>query len=588
VTDKGEFIESIVQRMSLRQKIGQCVVVGMSGTTLTNDIREAITRYECGGIRLSPYYRNFQYFSAERAVRQELGPDFRPSLQKTHKQGFPPHRTPEEYAALLNELRALAAARSPAVPLHMVIDQEGDTSRDLARGGVAQFPSSLGLAASGSPELTYRVAKSVALQLRASGVNMIHSPVVDVNINPENPEIGKRAFGDEPELVAEHGSAMMHGLREGGVIPCAKHFPGRGDSAADAHFSCPVLEVDEERFQRVELAPYRRLIAEGLETIMLAHGIYRHRDPDRISTVSPAIVTDLLRGELGFRGVITTDSMTMGALIDRYGIGEACARALAAGADIVLMKAENQWRGEVFHTLERWAQEGLLPEEELDAKLRRILELKYRYGLFERQGMVDASEAARPYTDAYVRSTAEIAAKRAMITFKDELEVLPLPTGRRILLVNQALTLKTPNDVHDHPALFQELLEAELPEIQTVETSFGFDEADEERVLEWASAVGPELIVCTNWYDRAAEPASNARALIEAGYRVLLVTNTPYTIQGRGGLLAAAPSVLLVMNLTPDGLRAAVGVLMGRIGPEGTWPLKHYRPEGWAPIRSAP
>ncbi|MGD9940708.1 MAG: hypothetical protein AB7T74_12975, partial [Clostridia bacterium] len=143
----SEFVERLLATMSLEQKIGQCVVVGMSGTRITNDLREAIVRYQAGGLRLSPFARIFRYFSDDKAAKKTFEAGYRPSLEKIAGEGLPPYATPAEYAATLNELRSLAAARSPAIPLHMVIDQEGDTSKDLSRGGVVQFPSNLGLAA---------------------------------------------------------------------------------------------------------------------------------------------------------------------------------------------------------------------------------------------------------------------------------------------------------------------------------------------------------------------------------------------------------------------------------------------------------
>ena len=308
---KEPWIETILGKMTLEQKIGQCVVVGMSGTIITNDLCEAILRYHCSGIRLSSFTRIFKYFSDEKAQKQELGSDFVPSHQKMAVGGAPPYATAEQFAATLNELRALAASRKPAIPLHMVIDQEGDVSKDFSRGGVVQFPSNMGIAASKSPKLAYEVAKAIAKQMKASGLDMIHSPVVDVNINPLNPEIGHRAFSDDPEVVAEYAIAMLKGYKEEGVIAAAKHFPGRGDSATDAHHACPMLSVDSDRFDKIELYPYKRLIAAGIDSIMVAHCIYPHIDPDNISTVSRKVVTGILRDKLGFEGMITTISFPL-------------------------------------------------------------------------------------------------------------------------------------------------------------------------------------------------------------------------------------------------------------------------------------
>ncbi len=575
---KESWIETILSGMSLEQKIGQCVVVGMSGTVITNDLREAITRYHCSGIRLSPFTRMFSYFSDEKAKKQELGAGFVPSMQKIATGGLPPSLTPEQYAEMLNELRQLAAQRSPAIPLHMVIDQEGDTSRDFTRGGVVQYASNMGMVASQSPETAYKIACGIAKQMKASGLDMIHSPVVDVNINPNNPEIGYRAFSDDPEVVAEYAIAMLKGFKENGIIAAAKHFPGRGDSATDAHHACPMLKVDSDRFNKIELYPYKRLIEAGIDSIMVAHCIYPHIDPDQISTVSRKVVTGILRDQLGFEGMITTDSITMGALIDRYGIGEACARALDAGADVILMKAENQWRGEMFYTIKKWVEEGKIKSDELDDKVRRILRIKKQYGMFDQMGMVDASKAAVPFSDPIVVETSKQSAQKAILVIKDELGALPLDQKKKVLLINQQYSIKTPNDAYDHPALFSQLMEQDWPSLQTYETKFGLDAKDEEGVMKFVKANKFDVILCTNYYDRQEKPNGYVKALIDQGYPVVLITNTPYCIKDIAGLIPSAKTIVLNMNLTPDGMRTTKGVLLGKIKAGGSWPLSNYDP----------
>ncbi|MBU1101878.1 MAG: glycoside hydrolase family 3 protein [Bacteroidetes bacterium] len=575
---KEQWIEDLLGKMTLEQKIGQCVVVGMSGTVITNDLKEAILRYHCSGIRHSGFARMFRYFSDEKAKQQILGEDFSPSMQKIAGEGLPPYCSPEQYAELMNDLRKLAAERDPEIPLHMVIDQEGDTSKDYARGGVVQFPSNMGLAASGDLDLAYRVAKATAKQMKAAGLDMIHSPVVDVNINPYNPEIGRRAFGDDPELVAEYAIAMLKGYKEEGVIAAAKHFPGRGDSATDAHHACPTLTVDEKRFNDIELYPYKKLIAAGIDSIMVAHCIYPHIDPDRISTVSRKVVTGILRDQLGFEGLITTDSITMGALIDRYGIGESCARALDAGADIILMKAENKWRGEMFYTIQKWVEDGKIKSEELDDKVRRILRIKKQYGLFENMGKVDASKASEPIRDKFVVNVSKEAAQKAIMVVKDELNSLPLDKSKRVLLINQQNSVKSPNDLYDHPALFTQVMEEDFPALQCFETSFGFNEKEEKNVLEFVERSDYNLIICTNFYDRSSKPHEYVKTLIDKGYPVLLLTNTPYCIKEFGGMIPSAKSIVLNLNLTPEGLRTTKGVLFGDIEPMAKWPLSNYDP----------
>jgi beta-N-acetylhexosaminidase len=327
----------------------------------------------------------------------------------------------------------------------------------------------------------------------------------------------------------------------------------------------------------VELFPYKHLIKAGLDAVMVAHCIYPQID-DKISTVSRKIVTDLLRTELGFEGLITTDSMTMGALIDRYGVGESCARALEAGADTVLMKAENQWRGEMFYTIEKWVDEGRITLEELDDKVRRILKVKLEYGLFDSYGIVEPEMADEPYDDPVIIGTSREAARGASLIVKDELKAIPLDREKKILLINQQNSVKSANDQWDHPALFQELMEVELPRLQTIETEFGRSEMDEKTIDRLLKQNRYDLIVVTNFYDRQFEPHHYPATLIGRGLPVLLITNTPYTIKEYGGMLCDAPSVLLSMNLTPQGLEMIRDILLGREIPTGQWPITNYNP----------
>ena len=577
--DKKEFIEDILSKMSVDQKIGQCIVIGTSGSMITNDVREAITRYHCGGVRLSCFARCFGYFSDDQAVQMDMGKDFVPSMEKNVKKGMAHWSSPEEYASTLNELRELAAQREPAIPLHMVLDQEGDTSKDMSRGGVVQFPASMGLACTDDVQLTYDASVCVAKQLKATGMDMIHSPVVDVNINPNNPEIGRRAFSDDKDVVTEHAIAQVKAFKDNGIIAAAKHFPGRGDSATDAHHACPSLPVDLERLHDVELYPYKKLIEAGVDSIMIAHCIYPALD-DQISSISRKIVHDLLRVEMGFEGLITTDSMTMGALISKYGTAESCARALQAGSDIILMKAENLWRGEMFETIRNWVDDGRIDAGELDDKVRRILGMKYDYGMFENMCIVDASKASEPYRDPVVLETAERAAQKSIMICKDELNALPLDPSKKILLINQQNSIKTPNDSYDHPALFQEIMERQMSTLQTFEVDFGLNPDDETRALAYAKKGNYDLIICTNWYDRSEKPHTFVKELIDQGFPVVLISNEAYCIKETGGLIPSAKTVVLNMNLTPHGLDMTRRVLFGEIEAQGKWPLKNYDPMG--------
>jgi hypothetical protein len=195
-------------------------------------------------------------------------------------------------------------------------------------------------------------------------------------------------------------------------------------------------------------------------------------------------------------------------------------------------------------------------------------------------GEVDASKAAVPFKDPIVVETARAAAQHAILVAKDELGALPLDKKKRVLLVNQQYSLKTPNDFYDHPGLFAQLMEEGWPALQTFETSFGFNEKEDEAVVRFVEEGRYDLVICTNYYDRAEKPHTYVKTLIDKGHPVVLITNTPYGIKGIAGLIPEAKTVIVNMNLTPEGLRTTREVLFGRLAAKGSWPLSNYDPLG--------
>ncbi len=323
------FIEGIISKMSLDQKVGQCFTIHWGSSMITPYVVEAIEKLHVGGLRVTPFGQNSRrgkHYHQSLSYAFEYPPGYKRIKQNLFIPGPGVFVSPEQYAERLNMLQQIACSRDPGIPLHISIDQEGDISRDFSFAGINLFPSAMGLTAAGDPKIAYQACKAVAQQLSAIGMTNIHSPVLDVNMNPQNPEINIRAYGDDPEIIAKFALASIKGYMDGGLAPTAKHFPGRGDSDIDAHYAVPTVSGDRARLDKVELHPYKALIAAGLPSIMLAHTTVPAVDPSmEISTVSRRIVTDCLRGELGFEGVITTDAITMGALMEKYGVGMSCA-----------------------------------------------------------------------------------------------------------------------------------------------------------------------------------------------------------------------------------------------------------------------
>ncbi|GAA2068126.1 glycoside hydrolase family 3 protein [Leifsonia soli] len=244
--------------------------------------------------------------------------------------------------ATAEQLRALTDAIYAANPDAVVaIDEEGGDVTRLYYGSGSPYPGNAILGRLGDPGYTERVARRVGEELRRAGVNLDFAPDIDINSNPDNPVIGVRSFGSSPEVVAEHGAAWTRGLQSAGVAVAAKHFPGHGDTGTDSHLELPVVDLSPQQLRERELVPFRAVIDAGARAVMTSHILLPQLDAVLPATLSPAIIGGMLRGELGFDGVVVSDALDMrGASGDR-GIPEAAVLALAAGCDLLCIGTEN-------------------------------------------------------------------------------------------------------------------------------------------------------------------------------------------------------------------------------------------------------
>ena len=560
---KNRFIQNLISRMSEDQKIGALLTLGFTGTVIRPHIHDAILKYHCGGLRLTPIGRLFGSY-----VDPKTGKSVVDVVDtKGYKTDMPPPVLDTvQYAGLLDELSALARTRPLSLPLHFSFDQEGGTSADFNFGGVNIFPKPMGIRASGDPGLAFQVAKAVARQSKAVGFNWIHSPVLDVNTEPGNPEIYTRAYSDIAEEVAEYAAKTCEGFKEGKMIATGKHFPGRGDSAVDAHFEMPVIPVDKDTMLNRELLPYRELIKRDLlPSIMIAHSIFPAFDSDDIATVSKKIITGLLRETLGFEGVITTDSMTMGGVALRYGVANACAMALEAGADLVLMKAETSLVGETFGKIKEFIGSGRISAEELDKKVYRVLKVKYDYGLFTEFGRENPADVIK---DPGIVALSKNVARRSVMVHRGK--DLPLGKTEKILLVEQIN--KTPNDFFWHPAIFYKKCLSYNRNTEYLETAYTFDSSDKERIM--GNIDKYDSVIITNFYIRG-KLANNEfiESLLSkyspAGKKILVVTNTPYPLS----VPKNCDNLIVSYATSPENMEVCAGVIFGEITAEGSYPI---------------
>jgi len=321
-------------------KIGQLFMVGFNGTTVSADLAAFIREYKPGGVIL--FSRNLE--------------------------------SVEQIVELTNALQRC----SPHAPLLISIDQEGGRVSRLPKEFTI-FPPCEVLGRCNSSDLAYAAAATTAKELRAVGINMNMSPVLDVNSNPANPIIGNRAFSSTPQLVCELGAATAGGLQDHGVVACGKHFPGHGDTTADSHKELPIVTATRERLERTEFPPFRHAAEKNVATMMTAHVLYPALDKERPATLSPAIIGTLLRQELRYDGVILTDDLEMHAIIDHYGIEEATVQSILAGCDMPLICEDRNREVAAISALDKAVADGTVSSGRLEQSLTRVARLKQRF-----------------------------------------------------------------------------------------------------------------------------------------------------------------------------------------------------------------
>lgn len=283
-------------------------------------------------------------------------------------------KEPKQILSLCRSLWETARETPPFI----AIDQEGGRVHRLP-GPFTHFPAAALLGRKQNPDLAYRVGLATGRELAAVGINLNFAPVLDVHSNPDNPVIGDRALSSDPRQVAALGWAIIEGLRDGGVIPCGKHFPGHGDTAQDSHLELPVVEKDLAALKEVELSPFIHSCRNRIESLMTAHVLYPALDSAYPATLSQAIIGKLLREELGYQGVVFGDDLEMKAISKSYLLEEAATRSVHAGVDVLMLCHQRESSLEAFDFLCQEGEKNGQLEERVEESYQRITKLKERY-----------------------------------------------------------------------------------------------------------------------------------------------------------------------------------------------------------------
>jgi beta-N-acetylhexosaminidase len=586
---RDEFVSRKTAQMSLAERVGQLLTFTWRGAYLTPSGIEQVTKLNAGGLCLEPYgletCKNL-YWGHSQVDKTFKKPKDYVDIAHTY---FDDHNygvsvTPEELTEALNKLQKIAMERPSGIPLHITIDMEGDFKNDYTSGGIRQFIPPMGLTAVGDLELTYRVANALARQMAAIGVTQFYHPVCDVNINPLNPEIGVRSFGDDPALCARHVEATVRGYQDAGVVATAKHFPGRGDSATDAHDVLDVCRADLARMQSVELVTFQAAIRAGAKAVMTAHTIYPPYDKTYPSTLSPAILTGLLRKELGFEGVIVSDAIGMAAILKKWPLPKACAMAIKAGVDTILLKADDESRSQCFFGIKSAVESGELSEDRVNEAVRRLLAMKYDQGLFEKAGKNDPAKTTAVARSREVIDLSREAAHKALLIVRDDKQLLPLSKDKKILVIEQCIPYPfLGKDLYSHPHMFCEAMTKHSTNLILDDTAFHADEDEDDLDEALELAEQADLVVMTNYYARIEKRGNNShlvKKLKAAGHTVVVVTNSPYL----QGTTREADAVVCTFSGSPDSIRIAADLLFGTVQPYASTKM----PVALPPVTAAP
>jgi beta-N-acetylhexosaminidase len=533
-TVSSRWTDSVLASLTLREKAAQIVWPSVYGDFVSGD---------------SPQWRKLTDY-----------------IQKEKVGGFTISvGSPTEVAAKLNALQSMSQ-----VPLLFGADLEAGAGfrarggyfvpNAIDLGGAIVFPPEMAVGATRDTTLAYEQGKLTAIEGRALGIHIAYAPVLDVNNNPDNPVINTRSYGEDPELDARLGVAFIHGVQDHGMIATGKHFPGHGDTGVNSHLALPVVTVSRSRLDTVELVPFRAAVKGGVGAIMSFHGAMPALDSSNVpGTLSPKVLTALLRGEMGFKGIIISDAMDMRGVLDQYGSDEAAKRAISAGIDVLIQPLDVS---QTIDAVVAGVREGRYTEARLDSSVRRVVETKRRLGLAQRK-LVDLNALRFLVGDSSNLQIARRVAEKSITLVRDSLRQVPIAPGTAKVL---SITLARRAD-----------LGAALPNLRTEFMATEDAPLNFPRLIAAADSADVTIVgsyVGQNW-DAVTASAPQAFAnfvqtLVQRGRKpVVIAFGNPYLLQQ----LPSIGAYLVAWGGFPVSQTAAARALVGSSAISGHLPI---------------
>jgi beta-N-acetylhexosaminidase len=559
--DAERWIAATLKKMSLDDKVGQLLVSSFGSEYLSTDSREydalakAVHEYRIGGFHV--------FGGAEPA----------PDVLLDANYGTVTLGQPLAAASILNRLQAIA-------PYPLLNSADFETGAGFRLEGATTFPRNMAFGAAGDEKLAYEAGRITAIESRAIGVQVNFAPVVDVNNNPRNPVINTRSYGEDPALVGKLASAYVRGLQDGGMIATLKHFPGHGDTDVDSHLGLPIVKDPREALETTEFPPFRAGIAAGAGAIMTGHIEMPALDPapNTPTTLSQAIVSGVLRRELGFDGLVYTDSMGMAGVTQLYKPGEAAVRAIKAGNDIVLHSPDD---AAAFAGIKMAVGSGEIPLARLDASVERVLRAKALTGL-HRARAVNLDALPNIVGGRAHQAVADEVSRRSVTLVRDQRADVPLKVAADAQILYLSI-LDSPGGwrIAAPSRTFIPELKQRWRNVTSVELS----ERSTANELELVRAMAPRYdAIVVSVFVRAASGSGrmdlpvNMQALLRALARqtepsrkpfVAVLFGNPYTAT----FLPDVPAILLTYDFYDRAERSAVRALAGEAPITGKLPI---------------
>jgi len=540
----SRWTDSVLASLTLREKAAQIVWPSVYGDFVSGD---------------SPQWRRLSDY-----------------IQKEKVGGFTISvGSPTEVAAKLNALQSMSQ-----LPLLFGADLEAGAGfrarggyfvpNAIDLGGAIVFPPEMAVGATRDTTLAYEQGKLTAIEGRALGIHIAYAPVLDVNNNPDNPVINTRSYGEDPELDARLGVAFIHGVQDHGMIATGKHFPGHGDTGVNSHLALPVVTVSRSRLDTVELVPFRAAVNGGVGAIMSFHGAMPALDSSNVpGTLSRKVLTTLLRGELGFKGIIISDAMDMRGVLDQYGSDEAVKRAIAAGIDVLIQPLDVS---QTIDAVVAGVREGRYTEARLDSSVRRVVETKRRLGLAQRR-LVDLNALRFLVGDSSNLQIARRVAEKSITLVRDSLRQVPIAPGTAKVL---SITLARRADLGAGNA-FNAELRAGLPNLRTEFMATEDAPLNFPRLIAAADSADVTIVgsyVGQNWDAVTASApqafASFVQTLVQRGRKPIVIAfGNPYLLQQ----LPSIGTYLVAWGGFPVSQTAAARALLGSSAISGHLPI---------------